>query len=58
MVGELAGDDVGRQAGARQTLLDRLGETRGDGDVRGAAAAGVLRPDVLDDDQAGGEVLE
>jgi len=43
---------------ARQTLLDRLGEPGGDHDVRDTASAGVLRSDVLEHDQAGGDVFE
>ena len=58
VVGELAGDDVGQEPRPRQPLLDRLGEPRGDHDVCGAACARILRPDVLEHDQAGGDVFK
>jgi hypothetical protein len=58
VVGQLAGDDMGQEPRARQTLLDRLGEPRGDHHMRGAAGTRVFRPDVFQDDQAGGDVFE
>src|SRR4051812_45141437 len=56
MISELAGDDVGQQAGARLPALDRLGQPRGDHHVRGAGPAGELGAHVLDDHEASGSL--
>ena len=58
MIGVLADDHPGQQTGAGQSLLDGLGEAVGDDDVGLAGLAGVFGSDVLDDDQAGGDVVE
>ena len=58
VVGVLADGHLGHQPRPGQPLLDRLGEPLGDDDVPLATLAGVLGPHVLQDDQAGRDVLE
>ena len=58
MIGVLADDHLGEQTGPGQSLLDGLGEAVGDDDVGLAGLAGVFGSDMLDDDQAGGDVVE
>ena len=58
MVGVLAGDDLGQQAGAGQALVDDRDRHRRDGDMVMTLRAGVLEADVLPDEQAGRLVIE
>ena len=58
VIGVLADGHVGQEPRPGQPLLDRLGEPLGDDDVPLAGLAGVLGPHVLQDDQAGRDVLE
>ena len=58
MIGILVDDHMSQQARAGQSLLDGLGETVGDDDVGLACLAGIFRSDMLNDDQAGGDVFE
>jgi hypothetical protein len=58
VVGILADGHVGQQSRAGQPFSDRLGESLCDHDMGLARLAGVLGPDVLVDDQRGGNIFE
>jgi hypothetical protein len=57
MVAELRDDDMGKQARAGKTALDRAGRSWCFDDAV-ATGAGELRPHVADDLEAVGDVLE